>query len=347
MSPLFAPRRSYLIGLDLGSVRAKAVELVRNPDGTLAVSAFATTPVGEGGPAGALSALRSQASFHTRRVASAVSGRAVTVRYISMQNLPPDELRQALPLEADKYIPYDVEEVYLDAQKVGEPEQGGEVKVLLVGAKKNLVQDQAQRLEAASFLPVVIDVDAFALGNAFSLRPAAAVAGADAAAPKEVAALVDVGATKTNINIVDGAESRFTREVYVGGQDLTAAVAKVLSLSPEEAERWKCEPKDRIEEAMPQLQSVIEDLGNEIKLSFDYFESQFDREVQRVHVSGGGLRFPGLLESIEKLFGRPTQFWDPTAGLAVEPGVDAEALRREAGGLAIAVGLAARVAGAL
>ncbi|MBI4230729.1 MAG: type IV pilus assembly protein PilM [Planctomycetes bacterium] len=340
---LLGARRRYLIGLDVGAVRVKAVELTDGADGRPSVSAFASVPLPAGGQTEALEAVRKAATFHTRRVASAVSGRAVTVRYITMSNVKESELKQALPLEADKYIPYDVEEVYLDGQRL-EGAEGGESKVLLVGAKKTLVQDVATRLEAGGFLPVVIDVDAFALGNAFALAREHLLV-PEGGRP-EVCALVDVGATKTNINILEGVTSRFTREVYVAGQDVTASIVKTLSMSPEDAERWKCDPKDRLAEAAAGVQGVAEDLGNEIKLSFDYFESQFEREVQRVWVSGGGLRYPGLLESMEKLFGKPTQFWDPTEGLGVEPGVDVAALRAEAGSLAIAIGLAARIADA-
>ncbi len=340
LGTLLGVRQRCLIGLDLGAVRVKAVELTDGPDGRPVVSAFASVPVTAGGPAEALEAVRKAGSFHTRRVASAVSGRAVTVRYITMSNVKDAELKQALPLEADKYIPYDVEEVYLDGQKLDGAE-GAEAKVLLVGAKKTLVQEVSIRLEAGGFLPVLIDVDAFALGNAFALTrgqtpPPAGV-------KPEVCALVDVGATKTNINILEGATSRFTREVYVAGQDVTTAVAKALSMSVEDAERWKCEPKDRLADAAAAVQGVAEDLGNEIKLSFDYFESQFEHEVQRVWVSGGGLRYPGLLEAMEKLFGKPTQFWDPTEGLGIAPGVDSPALRASAGSLAIAIGLASRI----
>jgi type IV pilus assembly protein PilM len=160
---------------------------------------------------------------------------------------------------------------------------------------------------------------------------------------EKVVALIDIGANKTNINIKRGRVSYFTREIYLAGNDFTDAISKRLGLETHEAELLKRDPGDRIGELMESVSPTLEDLGNEIHLSFDYFENQFDAEVEEVYLSGGGALFPQLEETFTRIFDRKTMLWDPTENFEVSNRVDTNALRENAPQLAIAVGLASRI----
>ena len=336
-------QRKSIVGLDIGSSSIKAIELTQDKYDFI-ITAFAQVDVpGEQAVRDALSDLFKSGRFHTRRVAAAVSGKSVVFRFINMVKMSDEDLANAIRFEADKYIPFDVDEVQLDIQKL--LEIGGaegaqeEVKVLLVAAKKSLVEDQAQMLGDLGLQPVSIGVDSFALGNAYELN--------DMVSPglqesEHTVALIDVGAVKSCINIMRNNVTYFAREVAMGGQDLTNAITRRFGLEQYEAEALKREPQEQLAEVQDAVSNVLDDLGNEINLSFDFFENQFDGEVQEVRLSGGSVLLPFLEESLEKIFEKKTRVWNPIEGLKVKSdNVDVDALNRSAPQLAVAVGLAA------
>src|SRR5262245_10800060 len=227
---MFKKQRS-LIGLDIGSHCVKAVEITQTgPE--MVVTAFGRNEiVSEGGKADAIVDLLQDRAFRTRRVCTAVSGKSVIVRYLTMIQMSDDDLRNAIKFEADKYIPFDVDEVVLDAQRLDDPPgartglQENEMRVLLVAVKRSLIDDHVQLIQSIGLQPEITDVDALALGNAYELRRSLAAGVED---DDKVVALLDVGANKTNINVLRAGTSHFTREIYLGGDDLTSAIAKRL-----------------------------------------------------------------------------------------------------------------------
>jgi len=339
-------RKNTVLGLDIGTSSIKAIEM------TSLGTSFSITNYGQVAVPNPdedllapLTELLQNMNVKSKRVATAVSGREVIVRYISMQPVDDDNLSNAVRFEADKYIPYDLEEVVLDSQKLDESTIGitssAEMKVLLVAAKRSLIEQRVQLLKEASLQPFVIDVDSFALGNAFELKsllsPRAEVEG-------KVVALVDIGSTKTNINIMIGNTSFFTREIYLAGNEFTEEIQKKLEISMEEAEALKKEPGVFALEIQEAVSSVVDDLANEITLSFDYFEGQFEREVEEIFLSGGGSQLFSLEPDFERIFGKRINHWDPTENFDIqEDQIDIDALRQNAPQLAIAIGLASRI----
>jgi type IV pilus assembly protein PilM len=155
-------------------------------------------------------------------------------------------------------------------------------------------------------------------------------------------ALVDIGFTKSSINILRNNVTYFAREVPMGGQDLTNAITRRFGLETYEAEALKRDPQEQVGELQDAVSPVLDDLGNEINLSFDFFENQFDGEVEEVYLSGGSVLLPFLEESLEKIFDKRTRVWNPIEGLKVKSdNVDIDALNQSAPQLAVAVGLAA------
>ncbi len=348
---MFGKNRS-LIGLDIGSHCIKAVELSSHGD------EFAVTGYGQSGVLSeetrsqTLASLIRKCNFRTRRVVTAVSGKSVIVRYLSLIRMSEDELRKAVEFEADKYIPFDVADVVIDCQKLEENKSGIELenlddekmRVLLVAAKRSLVQEIVTLVEGAGLVPEIVDVNSFALGNAFELHRLLAGRGGVDPEPERVVSLIDIGAKKTNLNIVKGTTSYFTREIYLGGDDFTSAIGKRMGMRAEDAEVFKKNPGERESELEEALSQVLEDLGNEIALSFDYYENQFDSKVEEICLSGGGAKIPFLPRVFERIFERPARVWNPIENLDVRPGgFDEEELRENALQLATAVGLASRV----
>jgi type IV pilus assembly protein PilM len=224
------------------------------------------------------------------------------------------------------------------------PVEGGnlEMKVLLVVVKKVQVEDLCSMLVRIGLQPVAVGVDSFALGNAFELNESLSPGIHDAG---RTVALVDVGANKSCINILRNGVSSFTREVYIGGNDFTNALMRRLGADIHQAEQIKCDPQEKAPEVQSAIVPILDDLGNEINLSFDYFENQYDSEVTEVYLSGGSSLLPFLEESFERIFEKKTRVWNPIEGLKVKSdNVDIDSLNRFAPQLAVGVGLAATVA---
>lgn len=337
-----------LIGLDIGSHTAKAVELTTS-GGETYVTATATVelPPGEERNEVLANMIRSS-DFHTRRVATAVSGKSVIVRYLSMPNMTDEELPRALEFEADKYIPFDMSDVVKDCQRLGGPGEMSldgveedKMRVLLVAAKRNVVDDAVKVVQDVGLQPSVIDVDAFALGNAYEFG---LQTGADPEQTGGVVALVDLGARKTSINILQGDQSLFTREIYMGGNDITQAVSKRLGMRLEDAEEFKKNPGESEAELEEALAQTFEDLGGEVLLSFDYFENQFESRVEEVFLSGGSARMPILAPAFERIFNRRTTVWDPISNLPLKlADTNPEILAELSSQMAVALGLASRI----
>jgi len=230
----------HLVGLDIGSKFIKAVQLTASA-GQYKITEFGIAEVSpQVSIPDTVNELFSKKNFKTKRVVSAVSGRFVFVRYISMPVMSDEELVNAAKYELGKYIPVEVDEVLHDSQKLEElaaqEGQEPEMRVLLVAAKRTFIDEHVGILEGAGLQPAIVDVDSFALGNAYELsgmiNPQAIAAG-------KLVALVDIGASKTNINIMSDSISYFTREFYKGGDDLTDSISKKLSLEVKDAETLK------------------------------------------------------------------------------------------------------------
>ena len=344
-------KKKSLLGLDVGSSEIKAVELTEIGD-QLVITGFGRAKVqSKEGTRDAIADALRRSGIKTKRVATAVSGRSVIVRYINMVPMSDEELKSALRFEADKYIPFDLDEVVLDCSRLEDKSAEGkdgkeakdnkEMKVLLVAVKRNVIDEHVQLVQGLGLVPVVIDVDSFALGNAFELNSLNSPRVDD---EEKVVALVDIGAVKTNINILKGSTSYFSREVYLAGNDFTESIARHLGVDPAEAGELKANPEGRQESLEESILPVLDDLGNEIHLSFDYFENQFDCEVDDVYISGGSASVPGLKASFERIFDRRIQFWDPAENLEIKSDrIDVQELKDHRGQLAVAIGLASRL----
>lgn len=345
---MFFGRKKSLLGLDIGSSSVKAVEMTRVGQG-LIISGMGKAEIESPEALGdAIQKAIREGGIKSKRCVSAVSGRSVIHRQVPMMVIPDNELKQAMEYEADKYIPFDVSEVQLDAQRLrdlaaGDDDPAGaaaggpaaQMKVLLVAAKKNLIEEHVNLLQSVGLNPEVVDVDFLALGNAFELRNLSLGIN-----DMEVRALVDIGASKTDINIMRGNSSYFQREIFMAGNDLTEAIAKRFGEDPKDVEKMKRDPGGAFESMQDAMLPVLEDIGSEIRLSFDYHENQYDQEVKEVYISGGTVLFPGIDNMLAQIFNLPIKVWDPTEGLEINGPGSGSGLNSD---MAIAMGLASRL----
>jgi type IV pilus assembly protein PilM len=233
--------------------------------------------------------------------------------------------------EAEKYIPFRLEETSLDSAILGD-RLVGRMKVLLAAAKTDLVRDHLELLKAAAVRPFSVDLEAIALANAWETN---FVAGG----PK-VTGLVHVGARGTLIDFFLGPQLQFSRETGIGGDAFTQAVADGLQLDALEAEKIKCQPGQRLDAVRAALQPCWEEWLVQCRVSFDFYEDQFGQKVERLCLGGGSAHLIGFQEWIQQTTGFSTDLWNPVAGLT--EGDHLDRLEAERIDLGVAVGLAVR-----
>ncbi|MEW6074567.1 MAG: type IV pilus assembly protein PilM [Planctomycetota bacterium] len=342
-----------IVGLDLGSQVVKAVEITLDGPEPV-ITGFARAEVAPGGDRGeAIAKVFAQGRFRGKDVVTSVSGQSVVVRYITMVKMSESELRQAIRFESDKYLPFDADEVVMDCQQLsrippsgteGGGEKGDQMGVVLAACRISAVEERMKEITRLHLHPVAVDVDVFALANAWELCGLAEAGLEDEGGAEKAIALVDVGATCTSINVLANGETCFSREIGIGGSDMTQACARRLGVEAFEAEAIKRQAEGREAEVSRAIAPVLEDLVSEISLSLDYVENREGLRVEEVLLSGGGSMAPGAVSFIEQATGRPTRTWNPLEGLRVASDrVDVEELEACAPSLAVAIGLASRV----
>jgi type IV pilus assembly protein PilM len=350
---VFGRRARSLIGLDLGSSAIKAVEL-KTSGKSSKVAAYGAEPlppdsivdgtiIDSDAVVAALKRLFERGRFKATDVAASLSGNAVIVKKISLPVMSDAELAESIYWEAEQYIPFDIQDVNLDYQVTGTSDVSGKamMDVLLVAAKNEKIADYTGVISQAGRKAVIVDVDSFALQNAYEANY-----GTD---PGAVVVLLNAGASSTNVNVVNGDQSVFTRDLSVGGNAYTEALYRELSLTFEQADQLKRGTGvDSLayEDARPVLRAVTENLMLEIQKTFDFFRATAASDrIDRIVVSGGASRAEGFAEMLAERFGAPVEPFDPFKRVTFEAarfGAD----RDDAGATAaVAVGLALRRAG--
>jgi type IV pilus assembly protein PilM len=313
-------RAKSLVGLDIGSSAVKAVELKPAGKG-YKVTAFGAESVPPdsivdgaiidgAAVADAIRRVFDGNKIQTKDVAASLSGNAVIVKKITLPIMTEAELTESIYWEAEQYIPFDIQDVNLDYQILdpGDAAAGkATMDVLLVAAKKEKIADYTGVIAQAGRSAVVVDVDAFALQNAFEINYGIE--------PGQVVVLLNAGASATNINILQGDQSVFTRDISIGGNAYTEALQKELSLPFEQADQLKRgEPVEGVsfDDARPVLRAVSENVMLEIQKTFDFFKATASSDrIDRIVVSGGASRAEGFLEMLTERFEAPVELFDP------------------------------------
>jgi type IV pilus assembly protein PilM len=287
--------------------------------------------------AGAIGTIFDRQEIKTRSVATAVSGHSVIVKRVNLPVMTDEELYDRIQSEASQHIPFDISDVNLDFQLLDSAES--QMDVLLVAVKKDKILNHTNVLAQAGKTPTVVDIDAFALQNCYEVNYDPD--------PTQTVALLNIGASVMNINIVRGGAPLFTRDVSVGGNQYTDALQKELDLSYEDAERLKKGEEVagvNEEHRGTILRSVSDILILEIQKTFDFFRATASGEnIQRIYLAGGTARVPGLVDLLREEFALPVEELYPFRKIVINPGRHNEDQVRElAPRLAIAVGLALR-----
>lgn len=351
-------KKNQLVGLDIGSHSVKLVEIAQTKKGyelqSFGLIGLPQNAVVEGSikemeiVSSAIKNLCRNLRIKNKNISTSISGYSVIVKKITIDRREDSELEGSIHDEAEQYIPFDISDVNLDfeileppkEEEEGEEEPSGMMDVMLVAAKKDMVEDYVSLLQLANLNPMVLDVDAFALQNAFE---------ANAEEMQGCYALINVGAEELGINAIKDGVSIFTRDSSYGGGQITEAIMSKFNVGFEEAEAIKLggakgEQKAELEEIFT---NVISGWGQEIKRALDFLASTYpDETIEKLYISGGSSRIPGFRRYLELETELEVEELNPFANLQINEKVfDPRYLRYMGPQAAVAVGLALRSIG--
>ena len=356
LGKLFGGRPKLCLGLDIGSHAVKVCELARGRDGIRLLSlGSARLPEGavEDGLLQApdvvgetVARLLGNLKIKNKKVAISISGYSVIVKKINLPVMDDAAMEEHIRAEAEQYIPFDIDEVFVDFRNLhtdrGESDR---TEVLLVAAKRDVVNAYLEMLAAIGLTASVVDVDVFALQNAY----------AENAGSETNLALVDIGASKMSINMIVDGVSVLARDVALGGSQLTARIEGRLDISAEEAEAVKIGASPVAEDKRQEVETVFaefcEQWAGELDKAFANLAANLQRnagegEADAIHtivLSGGGSRIQGFDQLLSKTLGRQCRHLDPFAKVSFDhKRIDPEYVRYMSSEMAIAVGLALR-----
>lgn len=298
------------IGLDIGTAATKMIEIASAGDkqslvclGSRNVSGAVREPLIE-----AIKSLAEEIKVTAKEVNISVSGPSVIVRFVSMPKMRDDELKGAIRFEAEKYIPFAIDDCIVDHQVLKKNDKENKLEVLLAAVKKDIILNRVEAVEQSGFSVNVVDVDTFAAANAYlkNFPPAD---------PNKTAAILNIGASLTNVGIIREGTLFFARDIAIGGKDFGQGASK----------------------------SPANNLLDEIRLSFSYYENQSGRGIDEIYISGGGTGIADIGKLLEEAFESKPQEWDPLQFLDKSHGnFDPNLLSKIKGSFAVAAGLALR-----
>jgi type IV pilus assembly protein PilM len=338
-----------IIGLDIGSNAVKMVEIDRSKKGfELEYVGLAPLPDGAvvdksikkadlvGNAIRALHSLSSRSKY----VSTSLAGKAVIIKQVTMTSMTDSQLEKQIQMEAEPYIPFDIKDVNLDFFITGDrPEKEGSMEVVLVAAKKDYMAEYLDLIKSLNLTPLIVDVDPFALEVMYEF--------CYPNVQEEIVALVNVGASTINVNILKSGASQYTRDLPIGGDTITREIMRFFDVDFERAENIKRGADlDRVNPRNLRkiFQRSVDYFVSELQKILDFFSANVSYDpIQKIFLSGGAANTYGLASTMESELNIPVEIIDPFRSLKVNEKVfDLDYLNSVGAQMAVAVGLALR-----
>ncbi len=338
-----------IIGLDIGSNAVKMIEIDRSKKG-FELEYVGVAPLPDGAivdksikkadlVGNAIRALHNLSS-RNKYVATSLAGKAVIIKQVTMTSMTDGQLEKQIQMEAEPYIPFDIKDVNLDFFIMGDrPEKEGSMEVVLVAAKKEYMAEYLDLIKSLNLNPVIVDVDPFALEVMYEF--------CYPNVQEEIVALVNVGASTININILKSGASQYTRDLPVGGDTITREIMRFFDVDFERAENIKRGADlDRVNPRNLRkiFQRSVDYFVSELQKILDFFSANVSYDpIQKIFLSGGAASTYGLASTMESELNIPVEIIDPFRSLKVNEKVfDLAYLNSVGAQMAVAVGLALR-----
>ncbi|HRU38954.1 MAG TPA: type IV pilus assembly protein PilM [Candidatus Goldiibacteriota bacterium] len=364
-----------VVGLDIGSSSIKAVKLKKGKEGYELVGAeimnLTADSVDELEPdvrfslyVNTIKKILSQKNIASKKAVTAIPGDNAIIRYIKVPYMTAEELKNMVPYEAEQYIPLGMDQVVFDYSVLSEAQDENQKKmeVLLVAVKNDTMNQHLEIIKAAGITPHAIDVDAFAMCNAYSLN---AQDDADSGIRADTVAIINIGAKFTMINILEKGVPHLSRDVNIGGNNFTKEIQREFGLNFAQAEELKKQQAvimvesdelllsaapsadDKSSKIFEAITPSLNKLLNDIRRAFDYYEStQKKKPVQKILLSGGSSKIKNIDRFLSERLGIPVEINYPFKNISINSkNFDFDYLRANAVQFNVALGLALRMGG--
>jgi type IV pilus assembly protein PilM len=275
-----------------------------------------------------------------KRVNISVSGQQAITRYIDFPKMNAGELKQALKFESQKYIPFPYSEVNLDACILKDDLPDNKMRILLAAVKKDFLKQRLDLLKSLGLEVDIVDIDSLALINAFTFNYSEVED-----LNKKTIALLNIGSATSNLNILENSMPSLSRDINIGGNNFTQRITDALGVDFKSAEELKTNSdKQKSEKILTAIESILAKLAQEVRTSFDYYESRSVTSVEKIFLSGGGSLYSGMNEMLSNLLGLKVENWDSFKKIPIAETSNPAKIKSLSGQLAVAIGLALRQA---
>ncbi len=325
----------FTLGIDIGTHTIKAVKLKIAKDNKASICDYYLEPIQMD-----LEQVLKKISTasQVKNAVVSVSGLSVILRYIDFPKMNDAELRQALKFEAQKHIPFSLNEVNLDGYILNSSLPDNKMLVLLAAAKKDFINQRVKVVEGSGLFINLIDIDSLAVINAFLFNY-----GQQENVKTKTVALLNIGSAFSNLNILESGVPRLSRDIHIGGSNITQRIADATGENFKVAEELKINSAiKKAKDFAAAIDLVLSNLASEVRTSFDYYESQSASSVEKIFLSGGGSLLAGLKEKLSSYIGIEVEIWDTFSQISTENITETDKLKEKAAQLAVATGLALR-----
>lgn len=316
-------QKKSILGLDIGSHAIKCVLLSSTKSGlvlkSLGVANLPPDAIVEGNIeekaviVNTIKNLLKLQKYKVKNICTSISGYSVIIKKINLPTTSREELSETIEVEAEQYIPFDISEVNVDFEILGQSETSeDQMDVILVAAKKDIIDSYIDLLDDCQLEPRIVDVDVFAMENAFSVNYPDI---------KDTVALIDIGANKLNINIVKEGSSLFTRDAPMGGARITEEIQEQFDVDYDTAEgiKWGGIEAPDLNAVTDIVSRAIENWVAETRRAFEFLETTYpDEKLSGIYLSGGSSRFEGLDRYLGQETGVPVKFFNPFKNIGVD-----------------------------
>lgn len=322
------------IGLDIGQANAYFVEIDRDDDGYI-VKGWGAKPIMADDQANTVRVLFEGYDHSNENIYTAIAGKGTLIRYINMPQMSIDDAKSSFSIESEKYFPFNQNQIFTDCYVLQDAETDKNINLLAAAAKKEMVNDRIALLQELDISSDFIGINSIALANAIS------VFGTGYKIPLDSAiGILDMGASVSSLTIMYNNKPQFSRDIFIGGNEMTKRVGNTLGIESEAAENLKVNPQGRTEDVLTACESPLSNIMQEIRLSFDYFTSEKNIDVTHLIIAGGTSQLSRLKDIFHDSLEIDVQIWNPTEKLKFSDNVDKAEFQKNLSNLGVALGLA-------
>jgi type IV pilus assembly protein PilM len=327
------------LGVDIGTHAVKIARVEKFKDG-LKVLGFAVEKIVDKAVREALSKALAKVMVPLDQPAAiAVSGQGVVSRYVEFPMMNRTELESSMRFEIEKYVPFPLADVVSDYAVVYEMKNKAKMSILIAAAKNDLIQKKLNLAKEKGLRVKVMDLDCLALANFVNFLSD------DGQKKGESLAIINIGSVNSNINILVDGQPHLSRDIFIGGDDITKKISESLEIAYDDAEQLKLNPQGYqggAEGLMALWEPILSNLVSEVRVSLDYLESRTNKAIEKIYITGGSSRLAGIEEYFNHYLGIETKKLDFVGRLSYGPTLDQDEFRKNSDLLAVALGLALR-----